>query len=636
MRHLPGRTRALLAATAVLAAGSAVIAAHLPARGAPIAWLLFAVVAVFGEVLSVKGDAVAGAPTFTFSTSVLVAAAALFGPAPAGLIAFVVLMLVDFVRGDAVVKFLFNAAAYGIAGVWAAIVYDAVGATSEVDGRMLLALAALVVVHLAVQVVLIGSVVGSTRGASSIASIVGYASTAVAPQVTEYSLALVLARLATAAPLFAPLLLPLLVAVYRAHARSSALRRETDLALRRLADIVDERDPSTIDHSHRVGELVRDLTRALKLCERDVETLSRAGRLHDLGKVMVDRSILQKPGALDDDEFAQVRLHPAVSARLLGTFGFAREEARAVEMHHERFDGRGYYGVPVDDIPLSAHCLILADAWDAMTSDRSYRPGMAPGVAAARVEEALGTQFHPVLGRVFLAVQAGGRPEDVVDAVQLMSLRRGLATGRRPSIAVTLRTAWSATAPRAVRLLAAFSFALAGLATLVPWHGLPVLGAALLLAVCSGVVFLRRRATLNELLIEIDELGQAATLSAVVSILDPHVGVSWAGRVVADRASSLTRSAEAWRSPVASARLEDALDGCLSRVAGRLRPGDRWEGEVDGLTFLLIARADGWLGLVTDRPLPGRVADAIQNQHREGEPVALRALQAGDLRRVAA
>ena len=241
---------------------------------------------------------------------------------------------------------------------------------------------------------------------------------------TEYSLGLVLARLAIVAPLFAPLLLPLLVAVYRAHARSSALRAETDVALRRLADIVDERDPSTFDHSHRVGELVRDLTRALKLSERDVETLSRAGRLHDLGKVMVDRSVLQKPGALDDDEFAQVRLHPAVSARLLGTFGFAREEARAVEMHHERFDGRGYYGVPVDDIPLSAHCLILADSWDAMTSDRPYRPGMSPEVAATRIEEALGTQFHPILGRVFLAVQAGRRPEDVADAVQLMGLRR--------------------------------------------------------------------------------------------------------------------------------------------------------------------------------------------------------------------
>ena len=165
MRHLPARTQALLAGTALLAVRSAVIAAQLPARGAPVAWLLFAVVAVFGEVLSVKGDAVAGAPTFTFSTSVLVAAAALFGPAPAGLIAFVVLVLVDFVRGDAAVKFLFNAATYGIAGVWAAIAYDGIAATADVEGRIMLALAALVLVHLAVQVVLIGSVVGSTRGA---------------------------------------------------------------------------------------------------------------------------------------------------------------------------------------------------------------------------------------------------------------------------------------------------------------------------------------------------------------------------------------------------------------------------------------------------------------------------------------
>jgi HD-GYP domain-containing protein (c-di-GMP phosphodiesterase class II) len=597
---------------------------------------MFAVVAVFGEVLSVKGDSVAGSPTFTFSTSVLVAAAALFGPAPAGIIAFVVLVLVDFVRGDAAVKFLFNAAAYGIAGVWAAVAFDAVKLTSEVDVRMLLALAALVVVHLAVQVVLIGSVVGSTRGASPIASIAGYASTAVAPQVTEYSLAVVLAQLAITAPLFAPLLLPLLVAIYRAHARSSALRRETDMALRHLADIVDERDPSTFDHSHRVGELVRDLTRSLKLSERDVETLSRAGRLHDLGKVMVDRSILQKPGALDEDEFAQVRLHPAVSARLLGTFGFAREEARAVELHHERFDGHGYYGVPVEDIPLSAHCLILADAWDAMTSDRPYRPGMSEAVAAERVEEALGTQFHPVLGRVFLAIQAGKRPEDVIDAVQLSSLRRGLATGRRTAYIPALRKAWTVTAPRAVRLGFALSFALTALAPIARAHAAAIVGSAAALAVGSAMLGVRRRVILRRLLAEIDALNASATLSSIVSILDPHVGVSWAGGVIADRASSLSRAGEAWRSPVAPPRLEHALDGCLARIASRLRPGDRWDGEVEDRAVVLIARADGWLGLATDRPLPGRVADAIEAQQQASDPLAFPEMLVDELHEAAA
>ena len=106
--------------------------------------------------------------------------------------------------------------------------------------------------------------------------------------------------------------------------------------------------------------------------------------------------------------------------------------------------------------------------------------------------------------------------------------------------------------------------------------------------------------------------------------------------MVADRATSLTRTGEAWRSPVASARLEEALDGCLARIAGRLRPGDGWEGEVDGQALVLIARADGWLGLVTERPLPSQVADAIQNQDRDGRFVTLPALQPGDLRGVAA
>ncbi|MDX6376843.1 MAG: hypothetical protein QOE98_1146, partial [Gaiellaceae bacterium] len=278
----------------------------------------------------------------------------------------------------------------------------------------------------------------------------------------------------------------------------------------------------------------------------------------------------------------------------------------------------------------------LADSWDAMTSDRPYRPGMSADVAAARVEEALGTQFHPVLGRVFLAIQAGKRPEDVIDAAQLSSLRRGLATGRRPAVGPTARRAWSVAAPRAVRILVAVAFALVSLTAIAPGHAPVTVTAAACLGFAGAVVELRRRAVLAALLGQIAELDRTAPLSAVVSILDPHVGVTWAGGVVADRASSLARAGDAWRSPLASPRLEDALDGCLARIAGRLRPGDRWEGEVDGLAIVLVARADGWLGLVTDRALPGRVADTIEAQQLDVRPLSFAPVLDDQLQGVAA
>src|SRR5439155_657539 len=88
-------------------------------------------------------------------------------------------------------------------------------------------------------------------------------------------------------------------------------------------------------------------------------------------------------GRLDRDEWAAVRRHPRLSARLLQRFEFVATQARAVELHHERFDGRGYYGVGDEDLPLAAHFLIVADSFDAMTSERPYRPGRSDRLAEA-------------------------------------------------------------------------------------------------------------------------------------------------------------------------------------------------------------------------------------------------------------
>jgi HD domain len=207
------------------------------------------------------------------------------------------------------------------------------------------------------------------------------------------------------------------------------LRRETARALETFANIVDERDPYTYDHSSRVAESVRRLAAGVGLPPVTVARLRWAGRLHDLGKVAVDAAVLRKPGALDEHEWAAIRRHPRLSARLLRRFRFAAAEARAVEFHHERFDGEGYYGLPRETIPLASHFLIVADAFDAMTTDRPYRSGLGRDEALSQIEAGIGTQFHPAVAKAFLALERGVAPASVLSTAELAELRH-LAAAR--------------------------------------------------------------------------------------------------------------------------------------------------------------------------------------------------------------
>jgi hypothetical protein len=219
-------------------------------------------------------------------------------------------------------------------------------------------------------------------------------------------------------------LAPLAIAVYQAHARLIQLRRETLRALETFANVVDERDPHTFRHSERVAAHVQLLAEQLSLPAGAAGRLRLAARLHDLGKIAVDGSVLGKPGSLDRDEWTLMRRHPRLSARLLRRFRFAAAEAALVEYHHERYDGTGYYGISADRMPLGSHFLVVADSFDAMTSDRAYRAALPHDEALNRIEEGAGTQFHPLVARAFVAAQRGEELTSVLTAEQLRELRR--------------------------------------------------------------------------------------------------------------------------------------------------------------------------------------------------------------------
>jgi HD-GYP domain-containing protein (c-di-GMP phosphodiesterase class II) len=246
----------------------------------------------------------------------------------------------------------------------------------------------------------------------------------------EAGLGAALALLAIAHPWDVIVLVPVAVAVHRGQLRLRNLQHETLRALETFANIVDERDPSTHRHSLRVAGYVDNLARALRLPFSDIDRLRWAGRLHDLGKVAVDASLLRKRGGLDREDWAAMRRYPRLSARLLQRFEFVAHQARAVELHHERMDGAGYYGISGDDLPLAAHFLIVADSYDAMTTDRPYRPGLSQEAALMEIERNAGTQFHPAVAKAFVALQRGFDPTKVLTAEELAEIRGASAPYR--------------------------------------------------------------------------------------------------------------------------------------------------------------------------------------------------------------
>jgi diguanylate cyclase (GGDEF)-like protein/putative nucleotidyltransferase with HDIG domain len=169
-----------------------------------------------------------------------------------------------------------------------------------------------------------------------------------------------------------------------------------------LAHAVDARDAYTGRHSYVVAQLSARVADLLGLGAEDVELVRLAGSLHDLGKLAIPEEILRKPGPLSDAELLVLRRHPQIGFRMLRSLG-VEPVSTWVLHHHERWDGRGYpHGLGGEDIPLGSRILFVADAYDAMTSDRIYQKHVAHEDAVAELERCAGTQFDPQVVAVFV------------------------------------------------------------------------------------------------------------------------------------------------------------------------------------------------------------------------------------------
>ena len=187
--------------------------------------------------------------------------------------------------------------------------------------------------------------------------------------------------------------------VFQAERRQAdELRRSYRATVRALANAVEARDAYTGKHAERVAAYGVRIAQAASLDIADSAEIEFGFLLHDVGKLAVPDSILFKAAGLTDREFAIMSRHPMIGWEILGDIEFLGEAKLVVRHHHERFDGTGYPdGLAGDDIPLAARVFAVADALDALTTDRPYRPAASFAAAREEIQRGSGTQFDPAI-----------------------------------------------------------------------------------------------------------------------------------------------------------------------------------------------------------------------------------------------
>ncbi|MEI8412715.1 MULTISPECIES: HD-GYP domain-containing protein [unclassified Kribbella] len=298
------------------------------------------------------------------------------------------------------------ASAAGLVFVWAGDVRGT--EVLDAPGRALVAATAAIITWLAVSAVLMCLVLWLDRGATSPLDFLRkVAAPTVLPMMGYGLLGVLLAVVWIAGLGFGAIFLvvvPLLVARW-ALSLYEAERNAQAATMRAFIQVIEAKDLYTRGHSERVSEGVGMLGRYLRLTDDRQSALEHAGLLHDVGKVGVPTRIIRKPGRLDDTEMDAIRLHPARGVELIGNIPFLEEVKSAVLHHHEKYDGTGYpAGLAGENIPYFARIIGIVDAFDCLTSTRSYRPARGVEETLRILLEDRYTHFDPQLVDAFVEV----------------------------------------------------------------------------------------------------------------------------------------------------------------------------------------------------------------------------------------
>jgi HD superfamily phosphohydrolase YqeK len=342
------------------------------------------------------------------NTMAALAAVVLCGPVGAALVSCGTLLGLR--RGPSLVQRLLNTGMYVLSAYLAGQAYLAFGGRVGTPGPgdfpgIIGPFAAAAVVHVVVNFLLLNAVFWLSREPGGASGRVGLDFKLWVTDLGYGAFGVLIAALWSVLGPFTPVLVLIPVVVARwAVAQFAAQQRAYEATVSALCQAVETKDFYTRGHSERVSRGAVMIATEIAMRPERVGAIRYAGMLHDVGKLGVPTSVLQKRGSLTDDEYAAVQLHPMRGLDIVREIGFLDEALAGIMHHHERIDGRGYpMGLAGDEIPEFARVLGVADAFDAMTSDRSYRGARPVPEAIAELRKWAGKQFDPAFVDAFIA-----------------------------------------------------------------------------------------------------------------------------------------------------------------------------------------------------------------------------------------
>jgi HD domain len=345
------------------------------------------------------------------SSSATLAAVVLLGPAGAAVVGAVSVLSL---RRELLAERLFNGAMYALSGYAAGVAFWALGGPhtrlprSGMFPGIIWPFAVAAVVHVLANHSLIWGVLRLNRYERRSPRKVRTESSLPLLLVSDLgfaALGLVIAALWTVVHMFAAVivLVPLFVARW-AMGQFAEQQRAYAATMAALCQAVETKDFYTRGHSERVSRGSGMIARQISMRPDRAEAIRFAGMLHDVGKLGVPTKVLQKTGPLTEEEYAAIQLHPMRGLEIVREIGFLNEALAGIMHHHERIDGRGYpMGFAGHEIPLFARVIAVADAFDSMTSTRSYREARSIAQAVDELRKGAGSQFDPLLVDAFIA-----------------------------------------------------------------------------------------------------------------------------------------------------------------------------------------------------------------------------------------
>jgi putative nucleotidyltransferase with HDIG domain len=383
---------------AVIVAGAAALAL---AAAAPAAWtgadpILVVALGALAAVGKLRPAHVSAKLKVSLDDTGNFAAALLVGPfASMALAAAATLIALRFSTKMPLYNRLFNASATGLSTLAASTCFLVLAGPGPVLLSVPGAILAAAVVGYVVRTGLVDGAIALQLRRNPLGSWWRAHRTSLAQTAALYGLGVLAALSVTGHPWALILFVLPMAMIMFSLSKTTRMRERTKAALVELADLIDQRDRYTYGHSLRVAAYAERLARQMKLSAYQVELVTEAARLHDIGKITTPDHILQKPGPLTADDWRIMRQHCQAGHRLLQQLPEFWEGAELVLCHHERYDGTGYpRGRGGIDLPLEASIIAVCDAYDAMTTDRVYRPALPPHRVREELRHGRGTQWH--------------------------------------------------------------------------------------------------------------------------------------------------------------------------------------------------------------------------------------------------